>query len=968
MDLGGTGSSNFKVGLGNCFSLKNKVNSIMGMMVESGIGILCLTETWLGVDESAVAVEIKEWKHQLVSVPRKGRKGGGVALILRDSIKFTRCHASTKSFECLEVFIKGKAGVRLAVIYRTGSDHSAFLLEFEDYLSSFVSKGGVPIVLGDFNVRYQDDSDGFTQKFKSLVAKEGWLQHVKGPTHIKGGTLDLVLTRDSNEATLVDIDVYQAPALPDHSLVSFGLNVLGPSSTGDYKLVTNRRMKDFDIEDLREDILQSDLCDELPEGLDECVELYNTILTGLMDKRAPVVTRKVQTRNDQWYTQNYEICQEQKRKRRRAERKYRAILKNSTNAEDINAHRIECRRQTKETEKFLMDVREKYFADRLEAEQHDPKATWRTANYLLGRQQAEVLPGNIEKENLADAFMGSFQGKVEKIYRRMEDRRKAMGVKDESVGRVNSLRPEPTFQFKRVSDEVLRTTIKAMGTKHCALDPFPTSFVSKLFGELLPVLSKIVNDSLLSGVFPEALKTALIRPTIKKADLDQDDLGNYRPVSNLPFIGKLIEKCAADQFVGHLEENGLLSKKQSAYRRNMSCETATLRIYDDLLTLTDEKTKVVLLLLDLSAAFDTVNHGTLLRRLEQLYGVTGNSLDWFRSYLTGRTASVNVAGMKSALVELSIGVPQGSILGPILFICYTKELELIAEKHGVAIHFYADDTQVYAAYSCDEFAALEKKLRACVADIQDWLTNNFLQLNPTKTEVLILSPRGDPEEKLIDLFDGADPLPTAVSARNLGVRFDTKLNFDSHVSKVVRSCKATLVNLWRIAGKLSLKLRTTLVTSLIHGQLDFCNSLMMGMSKKNVNELQKVQNAAARFVFRQRRWRGTTELRKTLHFLPVERRIQFKVCVQVYKCLNGLAPEYLSSLLQKRKRKAIGLRADRDELLLETPQTKYRITERAFRVSGPRLWNKLPKDLRGVDSLQEFKKGLKTHLFKAAFD
>ena len=940
----------------------------MAMMVESGIGILCLTETWLGQDESAVSVEIGEWRHKLVSLPRKGRKGGGVALILREEIKYSRCQVTTSSFECLEVFIKGKVGVRLAVIYRSGSDHKEFLSEFEDYLSSYVSKGGVPIILGDFNVRFQDNDDGFTQRFKGLIEKEGWLQHVEGPTHTKGSTLDLVLTRDNGEASLEDLEVYEAPALPDHSLVSFGLNVLGCSSTSDFKLVTNRRMKDFDIDDLREDILQSDLCDELPDDLDQCVDLYNTLLTGFMDSRAPVVTRKVQVRNDQWYTQNYEICQAAKRKRRQKERKYRAVLRNSTNAQEINTHRLACKAQTKETEKVLMEVRERYFTERLEAQQHDSKATWRTANYLLGRTQTEVLPSNMEKEEMADAFMGAFQGKVEKIYKRMEERRSTITASAFSVPPAANPKSVPTFRFEKVSDEVLRATIKAMGTKHCGLDPLPTSFISKLYGELLPVLSKIVNDSLLSGVFPKALKTANIRPTIKKPELDQDDLGNYRPVSNLPFLGKLIEKCAGDQLVKHLEDNSLLSKNQSAYRRNMSCETATLRIYDDLLTLTDEKRKVVLLLLDLSAAFDTVNHDTLLGRLEKLYGVTGNSLNWFRSYLTDRTASVVVGDLKSALVELSIGVPQGSILGPILFICYTRELELVAEKHGVSIHFYADDTQVYAAYSCDEIALVEEKLRACVIDIQEWLTNNFLQLNPTKTEVLILSPRGEPEKSSFDLFKGAEPLQIATSARNLGVYFDARLSFDHHVARVVRSCKVTLVNLWRIGGKLSRRLRTTLVTSLIHGQLDFCNSLMLGMTKKNVNELQKVQNAAARFVFGQRRWRGTTELRKTLHFLPVDKRIQFKICVQVYKCLNGLAPEYLSSLLLKRRKKAMGLRADNDELLLETPRTKYRITERAFRVSGPRLWNKLPKDLRGVDNLQEFKRSLKTHLFKAAFD
>ena len=938
----------------------------MGMMVENKLDVLALTETWLGADESALEVEVKDWGHVLVSSARQGAKGGGVAFILRRNIKYSRHRTATSTFECLEIFVKGSVGLRLAVIYRTGNDHSQFLAEFGEYLISFVSKGGVPILLGDFNVRFQDDTDRFTQKFKALLDSEGWLQHVAGPTHNRGSTLDLVLTRSSDLSSLEELENYWAPELPDHSLVSFVLGVVGSSSTQDFKMVTSRRMKDFDIEDLREDVLRSNLCGDLPEDLNECVALYDTSLRGFMDSRAPVVTRKVRVRNAPWFNASYEVCQEAKRKRRAKERAYRKVLRQSTSSGEIQKHLEICKAQVKETERILRDAREKYFSSRLEAQQHDPRATWQTANHLLGREKVEVLPGNIEKEAMADAFMGAFQGKVEKIYNSLEQKRKDIPDGPEEVRGYRSSVPE--FKFQKVSDETLRATIKEMGNKHCGLDPIPTSFVKKLFGELLPVLSKTVNDSLLSGVFPESLKTANIRPTIKKADLDPDVLGNYRPVSNLPFLGKLIEKCACDQFVQHLEDHSLLSKYQSAYRKQRSCETATLRIFDDLLTLTDAKTKVVLLLLDLSAAFDTVNHSILLKRLETIYGVRGKALDWFTSYLTGRTASVVLGNMSSVLVDLAIGVPQGSILGPILFICYTSEMDVIAGRHGLSIHFYADDTQVYAAFSPDEFSEMEQKLKACVSDIQNWLTNNFLQLNPSKTEVLILSPRtdnGDVNE--VDLFEGEDRLSTTDSARNLGVYFDSRLSFDKHVAMVTRACNATLVNLWRIGTKLSRKLKTTLVTSLIHGKLDYCNSLLSGMTKKNVAKLQKVQNAAARFIFGQRHRQGTTELRRILHFLPVCERIQFKTGVMVYKCLNGLAPEYLSELLHKRRRKKTSLRMDNDDLLLEQVHTRYKTSERAFRVSGPRFWNSLPRKIRAAETLEIFKKDLKTYLFQQAF-
>ena len=960
------GCNTLKVGLANCFSLRNKVYSVMEMMIENSLEVLALTETWLNEDEAALAVELGELGYTLVNAARTGKKGGGVGFVLRDRVKFTRCKSSTRSFECLEIFVKGSVGIRFAVVYRTGQNHSQFISEFGDYLASFVSKGGVPMVLGDFNVRFQDSSDRFTEKFKSLIKSEGWSQHVVGPTHIKGGTLDLVLTRDGERVGLSGISSYRSPVLPDHSLISFFVDVSGYSSSSEFRIVRNRKMAGLDMDDLKADVLQSDLCGNLPGDLDHSVQLYNSLLLGFIDSRAPVVTRNVRARNDQWFTQNFEVCQEAKRLRRRKERKYRSVLAKSTDPVEILSHYRAFKSQEKETEKTLNRVREDYFCAKLEEVKDNPRAVWKTANHLLGRSRTTTVPGNVDEESVADAFMSAFKGKVDKIYRAME-KSQTGGPDSWSDSGLPTSRP-PIFKFEKVSDEVLLATIKEMNTKHCALDPLPTSFIRKLSSELLPILSHIVNTSLLSGVFPSDLKTAFICPILKKADLDPDDLGNYRPVSNLPFLGKLIEKCAADQFVAHLENHNLLPSNQSAYRHKRSCETATLRILDDLLTLTDAKSKVILLLLDLSAAFDTVNHPVLLGRLRKLFGVSGTTLDWFESYLTGRTASVVLGELRSVLTEIAIGVPQGSILGPILFICYTAELEKIAARHGVSIHFYADDTQIYAAFSAENFCKVEERLSNCVSDIQSWLANNFLQLNPNKTEVLILSPRDkQPSITSLNLFRDSGPSAVTPSARNLGVYFDSRLKFDEHIDRVVRSCKATLINLWRVGGKLSRKLRTTLVSSLVHSKMDFCNSLLAGITKRNLDRLQKVQNASARFIYGQRRWRGTTKLRKQLHFLPIAERIEFKVCVLVFQCINGLAPDYLSDLLKKREKKVHSLRKDDDNLLLETAHSKYKSSEGAFHITGPKLWNQLPRALRETTSLTCFKKDLKTHLFRRAF-
>ena len=240
------------------------------------------------------------------------------------------------------------------------------------------------------------------------------------------------------------------------------------------------------------------------------------------------------------------------------------------------------------------------------------------------------------------------------------------------------------------------------------------------------------------------MKRAILSPLLKKPSLDTELYPSFRPVSNLMLVSKATEKVAATQLWEYLCSNGLNEELQSAYKANHSCETALIRVQDDILKAIDSHRGVLLLLLDLSAAFDTVDHEILLGRLSSRFGIKGKALDWLRSYLTDRTQLVKVDDASSTVRPLHWGVPQGSVLGPMLYLLYTSPLGDIVREHGLSFHFYADDSQLYTSFACNDtsdLVAAKQRLENCVADINLWMTANKLKLNNDKSEFLFLYSR-----------------------------------------------------------------------------------------------------------------------------------------------------------------------------------------------------------------------------------
>jgi hypothetical protein len=225
-------------------------------------------------------------------------------------------------------------------------------------------------------------------------------------------------------------------------------------------------------------------------------------------------------------------------------------------------------------------------------------------------------------------------------------------------------------------------------------------------------LARLINLSFATGTFPDPLKLAIITPLLKKSNLDPENLANFRPVSGLPFMSKLIEKAVLKRLSTHLQSSHLIVPFQSAYRSNHSTETALLRVFNDLVMTVDSRRAAVLTLLDLSAAFDTVDHPTLLSRLEAWFGVSGTVLLWFCSYIANRSQVVSISGVTSSPAPLCFGVPQGSVLGPTLFVLYNSPLHSIIRQHGLSAHYFADDTQIYTEFEISKDGRTRSRLIA----------------------------------------------------------------------------------------------------------------------------------------------------------------------------------------------------------------------------------------------------------------
>ena len=684
------------------------------------------------------------------------------------------------------------------------------------------------------------------------------------------------------------------------------------------------------------------------------MEQYNTCLTNLIDKHAPVRSKVFTERPlTPWYNAG---IMEAKKWRRKCERLYRRT--------GLTVHKDLYREARLKLNSLIASSKLSYYDEKILQGCPDQKSLFTFLDKVCHRKQV-VLPDQQPAELVA-SFNDYFVQKITRIRKDLDEQ--ALHLPPDPPELDTDEAPSSFATFSPVSILDVEKIVSSATGSSCAQDPIPTWILKQCKDELLPIITDIVNRSLSSGQFPKTMKNALVKPLIKKSSLDPSEYKNYRPVSNLGFVSKVIERAVANQLKSYLCANNLDDELQSAYRKKHSTETALLKVVSDIRSCIDQDQGVILMLLDLSAAFDTVDYDILVGRLASKLGITGVVLQWLNSYLRSRTQAVTIMDAMSVLAELLYGVPQGSVLGPLLFVLYVLPLSDIARQHGVSMHSYADDTQLYISFDHRDPSSITKavkSLECCIDDIRIWMLRNRLKMNDSKTEMMVFA---SPRVKLptLSVAVGVASHQPAGQVRNLGVTLDVHLNMEAHVKRVCQVSYFQLKTIRTVQNVLSPEALERLVHAFVTARLDYCNSILVGIPDAAIQKLQLLQNSAARLVSKTGRYEHITPVLKALHWLPVKYRIEFKIIILTYKALHELAPPYIRNMLQMYHPTRT-LRSAGSNLLL-IPQVRLKtFGRRSFHYAAPTLWNQLPDKLRHCHSISSFKSILKTHLFNIAF-
>ena len=951
----------------------------MEHMIDNDIDICFLQETFLSHNDSVKAQEVRDYGFNIISKPRL-RHGGGTAVVYKSNVtlQINNHLPKYKTFEVMEATLQTKGELlRLCNIYRAPyskkNRHTAksFLQEFEGYLDSLEEKTGTPIIVGDFNIHVEKAFALDTLRYKELLDTAMLSQHIDCPTHIDGGTLDHVITSFNLDARINNIDVKESGTLSDHFFVSFSISECTlPKPIRNDKILHYRNFRNIKVEDFKKDVQNSVL--NQPEqftSLEEACVLYQETLTDLMDKHCSVLKKKIKPRHHPWFDESLRSL---RRKRRAAERKFRKSNTHEARMEYINLRKqfskMEYGKKTSFHRKAFNDC------------SSDSRKIFQKISELTGVENKH-LPEASNTQKLSEDFKGFFSDKVSQIRHDVENLQKISG-KDQCDDSEASLPCSSNFgDFRVLSPHELKNTIKKMSNKFCELDPIPTWLLKNCLPELSKILLYVVNNSLSGGVFPEAMKHAIVKPSLKKYNADPDSLKNYRPISNLSFVSKILERVVLDQFNEYLEDHNLFCSEQSGYRPHHSCKTLLIRMNEDIVSGIDQKKTIALLLLDLSAAFDTIDHDILVNKLNEHYGTTGNALAWFKSYLTGRTFAVGVKDIKSSIGYLLFGVPQGSILGPVLFVLYTKELQEIAARYGLIIKLYADDSQLYIGFSAANHTEVDdvlKKIECCLQDIKKWMVQNFMKLNEDKTEFILLGSKNDLKDIGSLTLDVDGTLIKSITCggeagKSLGIMIDENMNMRRQVADVRKKCSWQLSNLYKIRRYLTVNLKIMLVKTLVISKLDYCNALYAGLPKTQIKKLNGILRNCIRFIYDLQTQYGE-DLDKYFvkaHILPMDKRIQFKVCLFVHKALHAKVPGYLESIIKVYHPAISSLRNAKDTYLLASPPLSSlknkKLSAQQFSHHAPALWNCLPYGIRSCQNTNDFKSKLKTHFFRDAF-
>lgn len=622
----------------------------------------------------------------------------------------------------------------------------------------------------------------------------------------------------------------------------------------------------------------------------------------------------------------------------------------------LESHKIYYKELKGVVNSALHSEKKAYFKQHINCNINNPRLLWKNLkqNVLPSYDKDPNLPVQFNDPDLINDHFLQLPGKNE------------VNISDLTYyefQRYNS----STFKIKPVSETAVSKIINGLKSNAVGADDISLQMIIWTLPQTLNIITAIINASIESGTFPDAWKVAIIKPIPKTNN--PADVKDLRPISILPCLSKVLERVVCSQMIQYLETNNVLPSAQSGFRKQRSTSTALLDVVDNVLAAQDAGEGTILTLLDFSRAFDTINTSLMLSKLSY-YGFESGTVQWFASYLSLRSQKVELRGengssLTSKLKLVTRGVPQGSILGPILFILYSADIA--NQLQNCKYHIYADDIQVYISCKPEETVGAINKLNEDLDRIAAWSNTNTLALNPVKSKFLIMG-----TVKQIDKILNQDPqveilgqrVERVTEARNLGVQMDGEMRFEAHILDTVRNCFYRLKVLYRVRDFLTVDLRVRLCEALVLSKLNYAD-VVYGprLRARTARLVQRVQNACARFCFNVPPRAHVTPFIDEANMLKMGPRRELHLASLLFGIVKYQQPSYLYEKL-KWLRDCTQLESRSASYKLVLPPYKTVAFRGSFRYSATKCWNNLPPPIRNQKTVHSFKSKLKIYLLE----
>ena len=927
----------------NARSVPKHIHEIDKTLQETDLDALGVSEHFLSKNTPENIFQVPGYN--FIHVDRDMQCRGGVGLYLSEHFAYKKIHLPVKLVQPEMLFVEvtvGKIKVALGVMYKSPLIPYTIYAAIHENLVSVTSKYEHCIIMGDMNIDFLKPELSSFKFFNSYVTDPFALtQVIDEPTRITATSstlIDLMLT--SNPENVKTHGVVDTPGISDHCLIFLAYSIKKPKFRP--KMVTRRDFRNFDIDKFKEDMSVApwgniEAVDD--DDIDNKVTIFENIHRDIIDKHAPMRTFRVTRPATPWLTDDIKKLMDERDK-----------YKNKFNKEKLATTEIIFKDLRNKVTHAIRQSKIKVFNDRINCKFKNPKLFHQALkNFTIVESKSNASAEcSIDPSTLNKAFIKNNNAVVNETL-----------VTDEISEILKKSKPE-AFTFQPVSELEILKIVRSIKTNACGIDGISAFFFKLSIEHSVFAFTDIINTSFKFNKFPERYKKALVKPIPKIPNpLSASD---YRPISLLPAFSKIIEKVAAKQMIEYLRNTGFLDNLQSAYKQAHSTTTALLNVTDDIYEALENSELTFLVLLDYSKAFDCANHKLILAKLKAA-GLCCGALSWVESYLSGRSQKVVTGTNESEWENTKNGVPQGSVLGPLLFTVLVSDIK-DAIKRG-RYHLYADDTQLYYTCKVDEVNATIDLINSDLKNISTFSKKNCLKLNAEKSKFIIIGSRPNLKKlKEVNLnpikMDGKI-IEREYEVKNLGVIFDETLSWARHVNLSIAKSYGKLKNAWRFNKFLSHKTKQTVCETYILSNFNYCDIILQNMTNKLQDKIQKVQNSCIRFVHGLRKYDHISHIRKSSKTLNMHDRRLLHSLTMMFRIKNDLAPIYLTERITRQS--DIHNHNTRNRNNIRAPFARSTSRSMSFFVNISNIFNNLPNNIEtsGI-TINTFKHNCKKYL------